>query len=418
MFISHFHVITGQILRRIESFEERLIKAMKEIEAKKEMTKTAQKYVPRQRYNGKLKKRQWDDNETGGAEKRIKTTEEGGEPFERIKRKKSIILLGYSGVNYFGMQRNPGMNTIEEVLLEGMKAQNWITQEAFERPQWIGFQRAARTDKGVSACMQCVSLKLPENLDIDGLNKVLPEQVKVFCVKRVTKGFNSKDQCDFRTYSYTLPTVAFADHGEKVDMESFRLSPDRLAKVNETLKLYEGTKNYHNFTSRKAPFDPSARRFMVSMECGTPFLIRNSYEFATIKVKGQSFMLHQIRKMVGLCLAVVRGLATLETVTKSFKEEKIDIPTAPGLGLVLNQVHYDRYNKRYGDDGLHEKLIFDDYKEQIEEFAEKHIISTIVETEIAEKPMMEWVENLSKHSYEVREEDKDDNKQEDEDVDE
>jgi len=407
----------GQLLLRVESFEERLIKAMKELEAKKEVAKEANKYVPR--YNGKIKKRQWDDTKGPQPEKKPRT--EGEEQtFERIKRKKSIILLGYSGVNYFGMQRNPGMKTIEEELLEAMKKTNWITEEAFDHPQWIGFQRAARTDKGVSACMQCVSLKLPETLDIEAINKDLPEQIKVFCVKRVTKGFNSKDQCDFRTYSYTLPTIAFEDHStvigteeSQISMDTYRLSAEKLKKVNETLKLYEGTKNYHNFTARKAPFDPSARRFMVSVECGEPFLIRNQFEFATIKIKGQSFMLHQIRKMIGLMLAVVRGLTPMDTIVKSFKEEKIDIPTAPGLGLVLNQVHYDRYNKRYGDDGLHEKLIFDEYRDQIEEFAEKHIISTIVETEIKEKPMLEWLQNLHRHTYEVREEDNTDIKDED-----
>lgn len=35
-----------------------------------------------------------------------------------------------------------------------------ITQEAFDQPQTIQFQRAARTDKGVSAVRQIVSLKM------------------------------------------------------------------------------------------------------------------------------------------------------------------------------------------------------------------------------------------------------------------
>lgn len=84
---------------------------------------------------------------------------------------------------------------------------------------------------------------------------------------------------------------------------------------------------------------------MVSVECGPPFLIRDTYEFATIKIKGQSFMLHQIRKMLGLMLAVIRGLTPIDTLKNSFMQKKIHIPTAPGLGLVLNQVHYDRYSK-------------------------------------------------------------------------
>lgn len=40
-------------------------------------------------------------------------------PVDRVKRRKSLVLLGYSGVNYTGMQRNPEVATIEEELLKG-----------------------------------------------------------------------------------------------------------------------------------------------------------------------------------------------------------------------------------------------------------------------------------------------------------
>jgi hypothetical protein len=81
---------------------------------------------------------------------------------ERIKRRKCAILLAYSGVNFFGMQRNPEMKTIEEELLKAMLKNEWINEEGFNQPQDLQFQRAARTDKGVSAVQQVVSMKLRE----------------------------------------------------------------------------------------------------------------------------------------------------------------------------------------------------------------------------------------------------------------
>lgn len=72
------------------------------------------------------------------------------------------LQLGYSGVNYNGMQRNPDVPTIEEELLRSMLKTNWITEEAYKTPQQAFFQRAARTDKGVSAARQVVSVKLRE----------------------------------------------------------------------------------------------------------------------------------------------------------------------------------------------------------------------------------------------------------------
>lgn len=56
------------------------------------------------------------------------------------------------------------MKTIEEDLLKALLATKHITDEAFGQIQTIQFQRAARTDKGVSAAMQVVSLKLRKSL--------------------------------------------------------------------------------------------------------------------------------------------------------------------------------------------------------------------------------------------------------------
>lgn len=127
------------------------------IEAAKNNLKNKTKedrYKPR--YNGRAKKRQWEDfGSEGNPEKRANFN-----PEDRVKRKKFLLLLGYSGANYFGMQRNPGMKTIEEELLVAMLKQKWITEEGFKLPQQLQFQRAARTDKGVSAARQCVSMKL------------------------------------------------------------------------------------------------------------------------------------------------------------------------------------------------------------------------------------------------------------------
>lgn len=92
-------------------------------------------------------------------------------------------------------------------------------------------------------------------------------------MKRVTKGFNSKSQCNARTYTYTLPTFAFAPDDPSIisripseeDIEArvkelsiidgkpftkFRMSPELLDKVNSVFKLYEGTHNFHNFTAK------------------------------------------------------------------------------------------------------------------------------------------------------------------------
>ena len=49
-------------------------------------------------------------------------------------------------------------------------------------------------------------------------------------------------------------------------------------------------------------------------------------------------MLHQIRKMIGMVIAVVRGDADESVITDSWNTDRIDIPRAPGLGLMLQEV--------------------------------------------------------------------------------
>jgi tRNA pseudouridine38-40 synthase len=104
--------------------------------------------------------------------------------------------------------------------------------------------------------------------------------------------------------------------------EQYRLSDNQHAEVNNVFKLYLGTHNYHNFTSGKKFVDPSAKRYIMSMECGKPF-VKDDHEFCVITVKGQSFMLHQIRKMIGMAIAVVRGCASRESLEKCWTAHKV-----------------------------------------------------------------------------------------------
>lgn len=223
-------------------------------------------------------------------------------------------------------------------------------------------------------------------------------------MKRVTKGFNSKSTCDARSYSYTLPTYTFTKDDEVYCDKTFRLSPERFEELNRVLSLFLGTKNFHNFTVDKKPHDQSALRFIMSFECQQPFVPDNTeVEFARLKITGQSFMMHQIRKMVGVVIAIMRGYLDFDFINRAVQKERFLIHHAPGLGLVLDAVHYNMYNERYGSDGVHDPLLFEKEEAVIEEFFRKHIMSTIIETELNETPMLQYIGRLRNHTYEMTE---------------
>lgn len=348
------------------------------------------------------------ENEEATA-KKVKLEGDNTEDEKKYPKKKVALLLAYSGKGYYGMQRNARTSqfrTIEDELVSALIKSECIPENHGDEMKKMSFQRCARTDKGVSAAGQVVSLKVRLIDDIiESINKHLPPQIRVLGMKRVTQGFNSKNNCDARTYSYMLPVVAFAPKDyDTQNSVAFRLNPETLERVNSLFSRYKGTHNFHNFTSQKSAQDPSARRYIMEMSCGEPFLggqEEGASEFAVITVRGQSFMLHQIRKMIGLVIAVVKGYAADEVLERSWGAEKVDIPKAPGLGLVLERVHFDRYNKRFGGDGLHQRLDWDAEEAAIKGFKKAYIYPSIVATEAEERSMLCWMATLPIHKYEA-----------------
>lgn len=321
---------------------------------------------------------------------------------KRIRTRKFCLLLSYCGKNYFGMQRNPGTKTIEEPLMEALRDCELISEEQFHKPQDYHFQRAARTDKSVSAIRQICSMKVKETLPekIEALNEKLPRDIRVMGVRRVTQAFCSKNYCDARTYSYLMPSLALAPP-EELTTEKFKASGEIIKRFNNVLCGYVGNHPFHNFTSGKKPDDPSVVRKIHMMECSDPFYPcnQNELEFILVRVKGQSFMMHQIRKMIGLAIAVMKGFASEEHIKKSFEPDRMDIPKAPGVGLMLEETHFDRYNKRFGGDGQHDPIKWESLSDKIDDFKNELIYPVVVEAELNEKSMLQWLGTLSLHTY-------------------
>lgn len=64
-------------------------------------------------------------------------------------------------------------------------------------------------------------------------------------------------------------------------------------------------------------------------------------------------MMHQIRKMVGFAISLCKGYVSRDIFDHVWKQERVDIPIAPGLGLVLEEPHYNYYNRKHCSDGSH-----------------------------------------------------------------
>ncbi|ESO05692.1 hypothetical protein HELRODRAFT_154673 [Helobdella robusta] len=358
--------------------------------------------VPKSKKSMKKQKTTWKHKQDydGNDETQGKKPKVDGEQDWPFRKKKVALLLVYSGKGYLGMQRNPGFRTIESELFDALLKAGVVRPDHIEEPRSkMSFQRAARTDKGVSAAGQVVSFKMFVDVEdaVGKINSHLPAQIHVLGIKRTTKTFDCKNSCTARTYTYLTPSFAFAPMNETV-CESYRITKDVLTHLQDILNCFCGTHNFHNFTSGKKSGDASAQRYIMEFKVGDPF-IRDDIEYVKLTVKGQSFMLHQIRKMTGIAMAICRSFVNMDILKKSWGADKVDIPKAPGLGLVLDQLHYNAYNKKFGTDGMHEAIEWSQYKEEIEEFKENFIYSTIFQTEKEEKSMMKWLGTLHLHHF-------------------
>lgn len=252
----------------------------------------------------------------------------------------------------------------------------------------------------MSAARQIVAAKLlVANDDVDAaldkVNAALPRDIRVFDAVRVTKGFDSKRACDRRHYTYMVPSVLLASPEvvdeafrgidrdveetrekiirgrEKFDYFDWRLSdeeidliasklakcridPDTLAAFREFIAAYEGTHNFHNFTAGVKGANKAAMRYMLKVTAVDPSqgAQADSAQWVQVNIIGQSFMLHQIRKMIAVATrAVTLGKSPdiLETLFDA--ETDVNLQLVPGDGLYLGQPIFESYNKfKVGDD--------------------------------------------------------------------
>ncbi|KAI9659320.1 MAG: tRNA pseudouridine synthase 1 [Bathelium mastoideum] len=188
----------------------------------------------------------------------------------------------------------------------------------------------------------------------------------------------------------------------------WRISASRVSRLQSALNAYEGTRNFYNYTIHKSGHDPSAKRHIKSFKVSpTPILRRGralpaedrviaksaepadgnvaadedeETEWLSLKVHGQSFMMHQIRKMVGMAVLAVRcGADAGPLIRRSYDwDAKLSIPKAPGLGLLLERPVFDSYNRRVEEKFKDRALIgFERYEKAMDEFKEREIYGRV-----------------------------------------
>ncbi len=264
------------------------------------------------------------------------------------------LTLAYDGTDFHGWQIQPDRPTIQGEL-----------QSALERVTGEGPlpQGSGRTDAGVHALAQVASFALsapipPENLR-RALNRTLPLAIRVSEAKTVPSAtFHARHSALAKTYEYRifLGETCSPFHARYVLPCLWKIDP---VLLQESARIFLGEHDFLSF----AATDPerSARGAPAILDedgdeqgSGPGSTLRTIFSSAweergseagallVYRVRGNGFLHHMVRNLVGTMLEIGRGQLALDELVKilAARSRSAAGPTAPACGLFLHSVEY------------------------------------------------------------------------------
>eukprot|EP00939_MAST-03C_sp_MAST-3C-sp1_P004965 g4965.t1 len=292
---------------------------------------------------------------------------------QKKKKRKVAISLGFNGVDFRGSQfQGDAFRTVEGELEKALCEIGCIRDSNAGDISKIGWSRSSRTDKGVSARVTTVALKILVSDDavfdnhghaksvVSELNETLPKDIRVFSVVKASRSFNARMACTYRDYRYFVPTSLFPlpDSSSSSEFTSKDMRAKAAADaLGRCLIRFRGTTNFANFTQLKDALRENKKmtgRDVESLVAADPdalpkasTLIRTLYQstvtsydqdFLELRFAGQGFLYNQIRLIVGLSIGVALGIIPEKAIDFAFQRllPRNCVPLAPGFPLVAH----------------------------------------------------------------------------------
>ncbi|XP_046889015.1 tRNA pseudouridine(38/39) synthase [Hypomesus transpacificus] len=293
---------------------------------------------------------------TGGTKKGKKKGQERPFDFSTHPRRHVALRLAYLGWSYqgFAVQENTD-NTVEARLFEA-----FLKTKLIQDRQSSNYHRCGRTDKGVSAFSQVISIDLRSNqfcggfgvtlpanvgagakikedavevLYVKMLNRVLPQDIRILDWAPVAAEFSARFDCRSRTYRYYFPCGAL-----------------NVSLMSEAAKRYEGTHDFRNICKMDVgngvlQFQRTILSATIQPVCPHSVSSTGSHDLYVFEVKGLAFLYHQVRCMMAILLLIGQKLETPDIIDQLMDVDnnprKPQYSMAVDFPLVLYDCHFE-----------------------------------------------------------------------------
>lgn len=284
----------------------------------------------------------------------------------RYHQRYIALKLAYLGWQYDGLAvQNDTDNTIETHLIAALKRVKLIT----DRPS-SNYNRSGRTDKGVSALGNVISVQVRSNLkpanpiDENGvkaviyadtpldtsdprkeempylkmINSALPPDIQVLAWTTVPKDFSARFSTKHRTYKYFFLA-------ENLQLERMREAAKKIEGEHDFRHFCKmDVVNVHNFVRTIYSFDiaPAESGVVPGVAEGSMY---------TMTICGQAFLWHQVRMMAAILFLVGSGQEEPTVVDELLDVAKFEgrphYQMASEIPLVFWEAAYDEIEWTY-----------------------------------------------------------------------
>jgi tRNA pseudouridine38-40 synthase len=243
------------------------------------------------------------------------------------------LTIAYDGTDFAGWQVQPEAATVQGTLSSAIGR---ITGEKV-LPQGSG-----RTDAGVHALAQVATFQtgsvIPVGNFVIALNDILPASIRVLAVEEVTAEFHPRKSAQVKTYRYRIHREAICPPFLARYVWHYPYPLDENA-MRDAAPMVEGEYDFTSF----AAVDPERGREGIS-NVRRIFSSRWQRESSELiyEVRGNGFLHHMVRNLVGTFLLVGKGTLKPADITRILeaKDRSTASATAPASGLYLENVEY------------------------------------------------------------------------------